>query len=65
MPDPQLIALARSCSRLRTDIGRMLMAKDDSSDRVDADERLHESLRDLLRLARDQDFGLFLEIAGG
>ncbi len=64
MSDIDLIALAKSCSRVRTDIGRMLLTQDGSDNRVAAVERLEASLKALLRLARNGDCGLFLEIAG-
>ena len=64
MNDIDLLALAKSCSRVRTDIGRMLLTQDGSDKRAVAVERLQASLKGLLRLARNGDCGLFLEIAG-
>ena len=63
--DANLIGLAEACSRVRADIGRLLMAKGDLAARAAAAERLSASLRTMLEHARENDAGLLLEVAGG
>ena len=58
------IALAEECSRVRAAVGRMLLAPDDSPERVAAEKAYRGHLRKLLRLAREEECGMYLEIAG-
>jgi hypothetical protein len=58
-----LIALAEACSRVRRDVGALFMAPEGSAQRDGAEAHLRESLRRLLEEAREEDTGLFLEVA--
>jgi hypothetical protein len=64
MADTDLLALAECCSGVRASIGRMLLATEGSAERGHAAETYRRSLRSLLRLARQEDAGLYLEVAG-
>jgi hypothetical protein len=64
MSQSNLIALAESCSALRTAIGRMLLAEAESAERKIALATYGRELRRLLRVAREQECGLYLEVAG-
>ncbi len=64
MSQNNLIALAECCSGVRASIGRMLLTSEDSTERREAAESYRRTLRSLLRLAREEDAGLYLEIAG-
>jgi hypothetical protein len=64
MSHARLIALAESCSHVRAAIGRMLMTAEDGPERAAATEVYQRRLRELLRIAREEECGLFLEIAG-
>ena len=58
------IALAESCSAVRAAIGRMLMSAADSPEHAAASEQYRSALRGLLRAAREEECGLYLEVAG-
>lgn len=60
-----LIALAEACSRVRRDVGALFMAPEGTVQREAAEAQLRESLRRLLEEAREEDTGLFLEVAAG
>jgi len=64
MSKANLIALAEACSRVRGSIGRMLLAADGSPEQIDAGNVYRSSLEDLLRVVREEQCGLYLEIAG-
>ncbi len=64
MTHDRLIALAEECSAVRAAIGRLLLAHDGSDERQDARDAYRRSLRELLRVAREEECGLFLEVAG-
>lgn len=66
MPKSQtnLIALAESCSAVRGALGRMLLAADDSPERNAAAESYRRALTALLRTVREEECGLYLEVAG-
>ncbi len=58
-----LIALAGSCSQVRAAIGRMLLHEQDPAKSAAAGDLYRRSLRELLRHARDEECGLFLQVA--
>ena len=58
-----LIAVAEACSHVRRDVGRLFMTRDGTDAREQANRKLRASLRALLRRAKDEDCGLFLEVA--
>jgi hypothetical protein len=64
MSQVNLIALAESCSGVRSSIGRMLLAAEGAPERAAATEAYRRSLRELLRLAREEECGMYLEVAG-
>jgi len=66
MPKSQanLIALAEACSAVRSALGRMLLAADESPERNAAAESYRRALTSLLRTAREEECGLYLEVAG-
>jgi len=64
MPNDRLIHLAESCSAVRASIGRMLLSEETSEERLAAADSYRRSLRTLLRLAREEECGVFLEVAG-
>ena len=64
MTNVRLIQLAESCSAVRSSIGRLLLSDDTSDDRVAALEAYRRSLREMLRVAREEECGVFLEVAG-
>ncbi len=64
MPAVELISLAESCSQLRAAIGRMLLCEQSAHERDAAEEQYRRALRDLLNIARREECGLFLEVAG-
>ena len=64
MTHDRLIHLAEACSTVRASIGRMLLAAEASEDQIEARETYRASLRTLLQLARDEECGVFLEVAG-
>ena len=64
MPTDRLIQLAESCSSVRSSIGRCLLSAEGSEERSAAVETYRRSLRELLRQARDEEAGLYLEVAG-
>jgi len=64
MSQANLIALAESCSGVRAAIGRLLLSAEDSPGRAAATESYRRSLRSLLRIAREEECGMYLEIAG-
>ena len=64
MSQTTLIALAESCSSLRGAIGRMLLTAEDAPEREKAAEAYERALRTLLRAAREQECGMYLEVAG-
>jgi hypothetical protein len=59
-----LIALAESCSAVRAALGRMLLAAEDSPERAAAADAYRRALTTLLRTAREEECGLYLEVAG-
>lgn len=61
--DTRLIALAESCGHTRVSVGRLLMAREGTEDHQAAAERFENHLRELLRLAREERPGMFLEVA--
>ncbi len=64
MSQSNLVALAESCSAVRASIGRMLLSADDSPERAAGAERYREALKALLRIAREEEYGIYLEVAG-
>jgi len=64
MTNERLIHLAEACSDVRAAIGSMLLAAELSEESLDATEGYRRSLRLLLRLAREEECGVFLEVAG-
>jgi hypothetical protein len=64
MSQSNLIALAESCSGVRAAVGRMLLSGEESPERTAAADHYRRALRNLLRLAREEECGLYLEIAG-
>jgi len=64
MTTDRLIQLAESCSSVRSSIGRLLLSAEGSPERSDAAETYRRSLREFLRQAREEEAGLFLEVAG-
>ena len=64
MTNERLIHLAESCSAVRSSIGRMLLSEESSEERLAAADAYRRSLRKLLRLAREEECGVFLEVAG-
>ena len=64
MSHANLVALAESCSTVRASIGKMLLAPEDSPARAAAAESYRRALAALLRLAREEEYGLYLEVAG-
>ena len=64
MTNERLIQLAESCSAVRASIGRMLLSDEASEQRAEATDCYRDSLRELLRVAREDECGLFLEVAG-
>jgi len=64
MTNDRLIHLAEACSVVRSSIGRMLLAEDSSDECMAARETYRRSLRALLQLAREEECGVFLEVAG-
>jgi hypothetical protein len=59
-----MIALAEACSAVRAALGRMLLAAEDSPERAAAQESYRRALTTLLRTAREEECGLYLEVAG-
>jgi len=59
-----MIALAEACSAVRAALGKMLLSADDSPERVAAHESYRRALTTLLRTAREEECGLYLEVAG-
>ena len=64
MSQSNLIALAESCSAVRGAIGRMLLAAEGSPERGVAADAYDRALRSLLRVAREEECGVYLEVAG-
>ncbi len=64
MATDRLIQLAESCSSVRSSVGRLLLAAEGSEERSAAVDTYRRSLRELLRQAREEEAGLFLEVAG-
>ena len=64
MSKDSLIALAAACSEVRTDIGRVLLAREATGPHDAASRRFEASLRELLRLVREEQCGMYLEVAG-
>jgi hypothetical protein len=64
MSQSNLIALAESCSAVRAAIGKMLLTAEGGREREAADENCRRALKQLLRLAREEECGLYLEVAG-
>jgi hypothetical protein len=64
MAQSDLVTLAESCSAVRASIGRMLLAAADSPEREAAAEKYRRALRTLLRIAREEEYGIYLEVAG-
>lgn len=58
-----LLRLADACSRVRKDVGHLFLTTDESPERVKAQKELRRSVRGLLEAAREEDVGLFLEVA--
>ena len=64
MTNERLITLAESCSAVRASIGRMLLSDEQSEVREEAARAYRASLRELMQRAREEECGLFLEVAG-
>ena len=64
MSQANLIALAESCSGVRAAIGRRLMCAEETPENAAAADTYRRALKNLLRLAREEECGLYLEIAG-
>lgn len=64
MSSENLIRMAESCSIVRRSIGRVLLLPDGAPARSEAEEQYRASLRDLLRLVREEECALYLEAAG-
>ena len=64
MMNDRLITLAESCSQVRAAIGRMLLSGELSDERAEARDAYRAALRHLLRAAREEECGMFLEVAG-
>jgi len=64
MTTDRLIQLAESCSSVRSSIGRLLLSAESSEERGAAAESYRRALRELLHHAREEEAGLFLEVAG-
>jgi hypothetical protein len=58
-----LLRLADACSHVRKDVGHLFLTTDESAERVKAQKELRRSIRALLQAAREEDVGLFLEVA--
>lgn len=58
-----LLRLADACSRVRKDVGHLFLTTDESAERVKTQKELRRSIRSLLEAAREEDVGLFLEVA--
>ncbi len=59
-----LFELAGSCTRVRSAIGQLMLAEHSVGDVSSARRDYRDSLRRLLVLAREEDCGLYLEVAG-
>lgn len=59
-----LFELAGSCTRVRSAIGQLMLAEHAVGDLSNARRDYRDSLRRLLTLARNEDCGLYLEVAG-
>lgn len=64
MSQAKLIALAESCSALRASIGRMLLVDPEGPEHDAAVAAYERAMRNLLRQAREEQCGLYLEVAG-
>lgn len=64
MSQDRLIHLAESCSAVRATIGRMLLTPESDRTRDEAVAAYREALRALLQAAREEECGMFLEVAG-
>ena len=64
MSQSRLIHLAECCTAVRANVGRMLLTTEGSAARAEAAGEYRESLKELLRVAREEECGLFLEVAG-
>ena len=64
MSQDRLIHLAESCSAVRASIGRMLLTPENDRNRDDVVASYRQALRSLLQAAREEECGLFLEVAG-
>lgn len=64
MSQSRLIQLAECCTAVRANIGRMLLTAEGTEARVEATDEYREALKELLRVAREEECGLFLEVAG-
>ena len=64
MTNDRLIHLAEACTAVRSSIGRMLLSEELSDERTAAVETYRRSLRALLQVAREEECGVFLEVAG-
>lgn len=64
MPSDNLILMAESCSVVRRSIGRLLLTRENSTERAAAEEAYRRAIRELLLRVRTEECALFLEAAG-
>jgi hypothetical protein len=64
MSQANQIALAESCSQVRSSIGKVLLTRDETPERLAADTAYRRALEELLRIAREEECGLYLQVAG-
>jgi hypothetical protein len=64
MSQANQIALAEACSLVRGAVGKLLITQEDSPQRAAADGAYRKALAELLRIAREEECGLYLQVAG-
>jgi hypothetical protein len=64
MSQANQIALAELCSQVRSAIGKVLLTRDETPERLAADAAYRRALEELLRIAREEECGLYLQVAG-
>lgn len=64
MSQANQIALAEACTNVRSAIGKVLLTRDETPERIAADAAYRRALEDLLRIVREDECGLYLQVAG-
>jgi hypothetical protein len=64
MSQANQIALAERCTDVRSAIGKVLLTREETPERVKADTAYRRALEELLRIAREEECGLYLQVAG-